>query len=509
MNNVRRISRQLIAYGTADVMALAVNFLLLPIYTRVLSPHDYGALALLLVCEAFLKVIYRWGLDTSFLRFYYDCHTEEERQTLASTIAGFWAAVDGTLLVVLLVAARPINRLLFDSVGFVTAYRLLVINTFGAAFLFLPLSLLRIQERARWFAALTFLRSAGTVVVRLTLVVGLGFGVTGLMLADVIITALLLVILGRTLRSMLAWRFSRAVLRELLRYALPRVPHGLLTQTMGMADRFLLGLYMPLREVGLYLIANTVAAVIKFYPAAFEMAWMPFAFDSMRRPDARQLFARMATYACLVLGFLALAIAGLSASIVELMLPADYHAAGRIVPVLAVGMTIQSLAWFVATSLNIAKQTRAYPAIAAVGATATIGANVLLIPRFGMLGAALALVVSQTLATGTTLYFAQRAYAIPYEARRLLKLVGVGLGTYAAMVIMPAFDPWHTLSVRAGLLGLFPFWLFLIRFFQPHEMKQIREFLRSVIDRRRPSAVSDLKVSPTGSPGRPLSGPGL
>ena len=54
--------------GSADVAILAINFLLLPIYTRVLLPAEYGVLALVLVLEAVLKPLYRWGLDTSFLR---------------------------------------------------------------------------------------------------------------------------------------------------------------------------------------------------------------------------------------------------------------------------------------------------------------------------------------------------------------------------------------------------------------------------------------------------------
>src|SRR5476651_2733169 len=115
MYNVRRISRQLIAYGTADVMALAVNFLLLPIYTRVLSPREYGALALLLVCEAFLKVVNRWGLDASFLRFYYEYPTEDERKTLAATVGGFTAVANGAIALLLIGAAAPANQLLFGS----------------------------------------------------------------------------------------------------------------------------------------------------------------------------------------------------------------------------------------------------------------------------------------------------------------------------------------------------------------------------------------------------------
>ena len=75
-NNVRRISRQLFAYGTADVFVSAISFLLLPIYTRVLSPREYGALALLLVFEAVLKIVNRWGLDAAFLRLYYEIPTQ-------------------------------------------------------------------------------------------------------------------------------------------------------------------------------------------------------------------------------------------------------------------------------------------------------------------------------------------------------------------------------------------------------------------------------------------------
>src|SRR5882757_6754410 len=107
LDNVRRVSRQLLAYGTADVMVLVVNFLLLPLYTRVLSPREYGALALLLLCEAFLKVINRWGLDASFLRLYYDYPTDDERKTLAGTLAGFIALSNGAIALLLIAAAVP------------------------------------------------------------------------------------------------------------------------------------------------------------------------------------------------------------------------------------------------------------------------------------------------------------------------------------------------------------------------------------------------------------------
>jgi len=313
------------------------------------------------------------------------------------------------------------------------------------------------------------------VLVRLVLVIGLRYGVVGLVLADVIITTALVGALAPTMRQMLAWRFSRTMLDDLLAYGLPHVPHGLLSQTMSMADRFVLGLYMPLGQVGIYLIGTTVASVVKYYPVAFEAAWMPFAFDSLRRRDAPALFARMATYAFGVLAVSTVALAGFAPAAVELALPAAYRAAVPLIPLLTVGLAVQSLAWFPMTSVNIAKQTRIFPMVTAIGAAASISANLLLIPRFGMYGAAVALLVSQIVTTAVTVVFAQRVYRIPYEAMRLSKVLATSAVTYGAMTLLPSSSPWQTLGVRAVVMLLFPLGLLVLRFFEPHELAEIRK----------------------------------
>ena len=473
-DNVRRVSRHLFAYGTADVMVLVVNFLLLPLYTRVLAPREYGALALLLLCEAFLKVMNRWGLDHGLLRLYYDQPDAESRKTLASTVALFMAAANGAIALLLVALTVPINQQLFNSQEFATAYRWLVLNNFAGGFLFLPLTRLRVEERSGLYAALTFLRSFGTVVVRLLLVIGLHMSVVGLVLADVIVTVALLIALSGTTRRMLGWRFSMPVLRDLLSYGLPHVPHGLLSQTMSMVDRFILGLYMPLQAVGVYLIGTTVAGVVKFFPVAFEAAWMPFAFDSLGRRDAPRMFARMGTYAFAVLAFSTLALASLAPPLVQLMLPPAYQAAIPLVPLLAAGLAVQSLAWFPMTSVNIAKRTRIYPIVTAIGAAVSVGANLLLIPRYGMHGAAIALIVSQVITTAATTYFAQRVYHIPYERSRLLKVLAVGVATYlAAAVVSPSSTGW-TLLIRAAIMPVFPIGLLVLGFFEPQELAQLR-----------------------------------
>ena len=246
-------------------------------------------------------------------------------------------------------------------------------------------------------------------------------------------------------------------------------------------------MYMPLREVGVYLIASSVAALIKYFPVAFDVAWTPFAYDSMQRSDAPVLFARMATYAFAVLAASLVALSGLGPPLMDLMLPRDYGEVGTLVPILALALAVQTVRSLPGTSLNLAKKTAVYPTVTAAGAVISIGAYFALIPRFGMYGAALALLISQVLTTALMIYLAQRAYRIPYEAGRLVKIVAVAAVTYAAMMTLASGSSWRTVAVRIALLLLFPAGLLLLRFLRPQELADIRKLLSNV--RRSPEPV--------------------
>ena len=492
-DNVRRIFGHLLVYGSADVAILATTFLLLPVYTRVLSPSDYGVLALVLVLEAVLKPVYRWGLDTSFLRLHYDCRTDEERRRLAGTIILFLIGANGALTLLLLGLAPTINGALFSGQHHVTTLSLLFTNSFIGSFIFLPLTRLQIQEKSRTYATLTFVRSLGTIVLRLVFVVGLRWNVTGIVLADVMISTLMVAGLSRSINTMTTWRFSRSIAREMLQFGLPRASQGILHQGMAMSDRFFLTLYLPLAQVGVYLIGVSIASVVKLYPVAFTTAWMPFAFDSMRRADAPWLFGRLSSYAFAVLSFLTLALACFAQPVVELMTPKTFHAAAQVVPLLALGMAIQSTSTLLSTSINVAKRTHAYPIATAVGGSVSLGGDFLLIPQWGLFGAAASVVAGQIVFVATLSYFAQRYYAIRYEWGRLAMTAGVAIALYGIMAIVAPASIATALSVGLALVATYPVALVVLGFFKAQELREIRQLLASL----RGTMVAEKRASST------------
>jgi O-antigen/teichoic acid export membrane protein len=283
-----------------------------------------------------------------------------------------------------------------------------------------------------------------------------------------------------TLRDMVAVRFSRRMAGALLRFGLPRVPQGLMHQGMAISDRFFLGLYLPLGDVGLYMIATSIASLTKLYSVSFNTAWMPFAFDNMERSDAPRLFARMGTYSFAVLVFVAVGVSTLSESLIAIMTPAAYHPATRIVPLLAAGIVVQASGTFLLTALNVAKRTMALPLTTALAAMVTIAGHLVLIPRWGVTGAAVSIVLGQVVLTLSLGIVAHRTYPIPYEWNRLVKLAAVAALWYVMVSTVATGSHWLTLTLRGAALAGFPLGLLGVRFFTPAEWRDLRRALHLI-----------------------------
>ena len=159
---IRELSRHLAIYGAGDVAIQALNFLLLPLYVQVLTPADYGVLALLASVEATVKLFFRWGVDGAFMRFWYDCGDDRARQRLASTLFFFLLATNGFLLILSVVLAPLVSARLLQSPGYTLALQLVLLNTFAIGFTFIPFHVLRMQGRAKEFSGLTLARSVST-----------------------------------------------------------------------------------------------------------------------------------------------------------------------------------------------------------------------------------------------------------------------------------------------------------------------------------------------------------
>ncbi len=269
---VRELSKNITVYGLGDVAVSIVSFFLLPVYVLYFNAADYGVINVLISMEVIAKIVFRFGLDGSFMRFYYDAGDERGRQRLASTIFFFLFALDGAVLLGLLLAAPVLSESLLGSRGYVNALRLMLLNTFAIGFTFIPFHVLRMEQRTKTFSLLTLARSVLTIMVRLLLVIRFDMGVAGLYLADLLVTCVIMAVLIPWFAPLVRLVFSAETLRESLQFGLPRVPHAAAQQITAVGDKFILTLFVRLDAIGVYGTAVGFGLAQKLFLSAFESA---------------------------------------------------------------------------------------------------------------------------------------------------------------------------------------------------------------------------------------------
>ena len=454
---LKKLATHSAVYGAADVFQGAVNFLLLPVYTAFLSPTDLGNLALLLLFGTLAKIVFRLGLDSGFFRTHYDQETPESRQALAGTVCAFAGVVGAVLLLSTAFLAPVLTRVLFghDEGAPVRWVVLVAADVAVGTLAFVPLALLRIEEQPVRFSIYSGVRHALNIVLKVVLL-WRGLGVDGALWADLVSTAVFVVALLPLLRGRARFPWRSDLLRDALRFGLPKVPHGLMVQAQNLADRKILDLFVTRAEVGIYSFGYTFGAGVKFALSAFEPAWGPFVYSRVREPGAPRVLARTATYAFAGFAGLALAVALLAPEAVTLMTPRrpELRAATPLVPVVALAYLLHGVFLLTSIGIGIDRRARYYPLITAVAAAVNIGANFAWIPRHGMMGAAWATVASYAVMATLGAAVSRRLYAIPFEASRMSAIALLAGLAFACGRWAPA-SLWTAIAWKAVPLAAF------------------------------------------------------
>ncbi len=481
-DRLKHLSTGVAIYGAGDAAIQIVNFALLAVYVQggFLTAVDYGALAILVALEAFAKVLSRLGLDGAFMRYFHDRGHDVAR--LSSTIIWFLVATNVVLFGGAWLAAPALGHRLFDDPQYVTAFQLMLANTFFIALTFVPFHVMRLKNEAATYSAFAFARSVGTLALRVVFVIILGRGVAGMYAADLVVTLVLVPLMWPWFRPYLRMMFSIEELRTALRFGLPRVPHGLAQQALEGGNRLLLGAYIPQAQLGIYQNAMTLGTGVKFFTAAFETAWAPFYYATARQPDAAHTFSRMTTYAVAVLVLIVAGTTATARDLILVVLTPDYLPAVSVLPIVAVAFALQGVYLLTSIGLNLTSRTEFYPVATMTAAIVGLVSGAVLMPPMGVTGAALALVIAYVTQAAVAYAFARRLYPIRYEWGRLARVVAAGVLATAVARALPPMPPVPGLLLRGTMaVGVFVALLWASGFLRVTE----RAFLREQVARAR------------------------
>src|SRR3954447_3794902 len=447
---LRRLATTGAAYTASSVISKLIAVALLPLYTRYLTPADYGAAEVLITGVIAASIVIRLGIIEALLRFYYQAGEEPQRVVKTAFASLLWTTTIG--LLVALPLAEPLSRLLLDH----SDAGLMRVAIFGlwvfTMFEFLT-ALYRIDERARAYFFFTVANVLITIPVTVWLVVGEDKGASGLLWGQYGTGAVFLAGLVIAQRRRLGVVPDFPVWRRMLRWGLPTMPAELSLYSLNFIDRVLIVRIVGLSDAGLYSLSVKFAQAVNVLVKGFQLAWPPLAYSITDDDEARRAYAVIVTWFVSVTTF---AVAGmwlLSRWIVRALAAPEFFDSYKTIGLISTGVMLYALYLVLVVILGRTGRTEFNFPATGVGTIVNIALNLLLLPSMGIVGAGIALVASYAVILVLMYVFTQRLFPVPYEWLRL----GQAFGLAAVLVLVG--ELLLPTSGIDGLAGRMALWL--------------------------------------------------
>jgi O-antigen/teichoic acid export membrane protein len=467
---LKRLVKQSAIYGLGGIVSRLLAVLLLPLYTSYLGTAGFGKIETIVALTTVLVVVLRLGISSAFFRFYFDSPDPERRMLVVRTSFWFTMTMATAGLVAGYVLATPIAHLLrlgddpwLVRAGFVGLWAQMNYEQLT--------SLFRVEERPVAFVSASVANIFITVGATVLLVVGLHKGPTGAVVGNFLGTLTVYFALLAYRRYQLGLQFDRGLLRAMNRFGMPLVPSALALWAISFIDRFFIAVFKGQDEVGVYSLAVRASSVIVFLMVAFRLAWPAFAYSIEDESVAKRTYAFVLTYLLLFCSWVSLVLGLLSPWIVQVLAPTkpEFYRASEAVGILAFAGTAYAGYTVLAIGIGRARRTQFNWVVTGAAALVNIALNLVLIPPYGMIGAAISTAAAYVaIFIGMTLN-AQRVWPVPYQWRRVLTLSLVAVGL---LVLGKALDVSLPLAIALSLV--YPVVLLPLRFYLPAELRRLR-----------------------------------
>ncbi|HWB69842.1 MAG TPA: lipopolysaccharide biosynthesis protein, partial [Solirubrobacterales bacterium] len=466
---LRRLATTGAAYTAASVFSKLIAVALLPLYTRHLTRADYGAAEVMFAAVVSISIVVRLGLIEAVLRFYYR-DDEDPQRVVASTFAGlFWLSTLGALA--LLPFAVPLSEALLPHPSpklAASAPELVRIAIGGlwvlTMFEFL-LTLFRLEERARAYFLTTALNVLATIGLTVVLVVGLEEGARGLLIGSYASGAVFVLGLIALQRRRLSLRLEVGLLRRLLRFGLPTMPAEVSLYLLNFVDRLIIARVASLAEVGLYAIAVKFAQAVNVLVRGFQLAWPPLAYSIRDDEEARRAYATVVTLFVAACAFVVTGMWLFAPWVARVFAAPKFFASWEAVGPITAAITLYALYLVLVVILGRTGRTEFNLPAAIAALLANVALNLALVPPLGIVGAAIALVLSYLVVVVLMYVFTQRLFPVPYQWSRLLRVVLTAGVLVAAGEVLTPISGLGSFLLRTVLLAAYPLALFASGFF--------------------------------------------
>ncbi|MDP6684820.1 MAG: oligosaccharide flippase family protein [Candidatus Marinimicrobia bacterium] len=447
--------KQTLIYGTGHILVRVVTFLLLPLYTNIFSPGEYGIISLAYVFMSLGRIFYHFGFDSALMKFHV---SESKENTTKSFTTIYFAQFISSLIITtcIIVFKTPLSFILFQD-AFPEIISMIALILFCDTLWSLTQILLRAESRPVSFIIINLINVITTMGMNIYFIIGLKKGMMGVFYGNLTASALILFLsLFIVIPKINISDFSSRLLKKTIKFALPFLPAGLFTIIMEVSDRYLLLWLMGTEAVGIYSAGYRLGIFISLLVLSFNMGWTPYFLNLNQSKNAPRKYAQIFSIFNGIICFFMVFITLWINKIVRIKIGnvtffgEEFWQSTEIIPVIMLGYFFSGLYVLQLPGIYATDKTRLIPLFRGIGAVSNIVLNLILIPRFGVMGAAWATAVSFGIIALTIFLFNYSQYPIPFTFQSII----IPLGYFGLACIVPG-GLWNQIILTVGFI---PVW---------------------------------------------------
>ncbi len=446
---LKRFFKETLIYGLSMYIQKFIGVFLLPLYTALLTPEDYGVLDLLGTVTIISIYLVVSGTDSSLSYYFFRKEHIKERPIMVSSTLIIRITFAAAAFIILGLFSNKLSFLIFGkdySMFLILTGISLAVQSLYSFFT----DLIRFEKRPWIFTWVSVTNLLINIFFNIYFILILKKGIWGAIMASVISYSLMGAFTITYVFMRYGIHFSKDWAFKILKYGSPLIGTALAVWILTTTDRYFLAHFRNIADIGIYAVGGKIASFLGLVSGALQIAWAPYAMDIQYEPNAKKIYAKV-FFIYFVVNILAIFfISMFSIDILKVFTQPAYYSAKAVVPFLCMSVVFFSGYFFVSIGIAITKKAQHTIWITLVAATVNIILNFLLTPTIGPVGAAFSIMTANFLIFILTLSVSQKLYPIDYSYFRIS-----ALALPAAIIVAVSYYFDFKIEVRIVLASIY------------------------------------------------------
>jgi O-antigen/teichoic acid export membrane protein len=467
-------------YMFGDMLRYSTSLIMLPIYTRYLTPEDYGVVELLTMLIDFAAIIFGARVGQSVFRFYCTASSDDEKKNIISSALLLGVLFNGIGAIAITVLSGPLAEAIFSDLSFQRYIVLFSITMFMLPLTEIPLVHVRAQQKPWLFFTFSVAKLTLQLGLNIYLVVYHEMHVAGVVYSAVISSVVMAIFLTGYSLSKTGMCATKATCKKMFSFSLPLKLASIGSFYLAFGDRYFLNVYSDLSQVGIYALGykfGFIFTMISWTP--FEKMWDAEKYTIHEKPNAKAIYQKIFLYISSILILLGLCISLFTKDLLKIMADPAFLSAYEIVPIIILAYIFQAWTRYCNLGILLKNKTMQIAHAEMIAVLVMTVAYFTLIPAYGIHGAAWATVIG----FATRFYWTQRKGKQHYDMElpwiKVIMIAALAMAFFALSLLIPD-DLILSITLRAVLVLSFIAVFFALPVFPSNEKEEVMRAILSL-----------------------------